>query len=564
LDNTHARLRSTQLQRWGARYVALALVSVTACSAPAERTDSDGVASADVCVPGEQVDCECNDGTRGVTTCNETGQTLDACMCAGRVDRTDVSGVLVAQGGAAGDPALQRPRGADSVESPLATDIRVTQLAMYQAVKIPLMQDGEEVIARNAPIVVGKQALLRVYVEPLAGFVPRQLIAELTLVSSSEIVQPIAVRAQIAAASSEAALDSTLNVALPAAYVTGDLRYAVSLHEVEAAGAPVGKVDAGVRWPQDGGALAALGAREAGPLHVMYVPYRYLADGSGRLPQVDDAELTNYRDHMHALYPASEIVIDVHEPVDYEGEVSPQSGWNEWLDFHCALRAQEAPDPRVLYYGAIAPADSWESYGSGVVGISNVPGPAGNYGRCSVGIGFPGSANTAAHELGHALGLPHAPCGIEGSPFPYPDAEIGSWGYGLVSNTLKDPAQYYDMMSYCQPAFISDFNYERLFERIRYLNQQYDRTPEDRARYVRVLVAADGSATHRGTVEFAGVPGGDEDLRPMMARAAQGDDLSPIDAFFFPFSNDGSGEWLIPDTGASSVQIDGVGEIELQ
>ena len=98
--------------------------------------------------------------------------------------------------------------------------------------------------------------------------------------------------------------------------------------------------------------------------------------------------------------------------------------------------------------------------------------------------------------------------------------------------------------------FISDYNLRELFERIRYLNQQYDRTPEDRARYVRVLVAADGSVAQRGSIELAGTPGGEEDRHPMMARAAQDATPAPIDAYFFPFSDDGSGEWLIPDTGA--------------
>ena len=260
--------------------VVLAALSVTACSAPAERAEPTGSESGDICVPGEQLDCPCKDGTCGVTTCNLTGQALGACDCDSTpANGSSASGVLVAQDGAGGDPALQRPHGSSAVHSKLASDVRISQLAMYQAVKIPLMQDGEEVIARNAPIVVGKQALLRVYVEPLAGFVPRELLAELTLVSSSEIVQPIVVRAKVAAASSEAALDSTLNVALPASYVTSDLRYSVALRETEAADAPAGKLDARVRWPQNGDDLAALGAREEGPLHVMYVPYRYMADG---------------------------------------------------------------------------------------------------------------------------------------------------------------------------------------------------------------------------------------------------------------------------------------------
>jgi hypothetical protein len=529
-------------------------ISVTACSGGAPETPHDeGSGSVpDYCVPGAQVACDCSDGTHGVTTCNATGKALRACIC-GNAPADSTPTVYTATGGVAGQTALTHPLAGGSMQATaLAHDVRISQLAIYQAVKIPLMDGGQEVTARNAPVVVGKQALVRVYAEPLAGFAPRALIAQLTLSSSSEVVQSIAVRADVDAASSEPALGSTLDLELPAAYVTADLRYSVALYEADAKAASTGTVDPGVRWPADKDALAILGAREAGAVHVLFVPYRYLADGSGRLPQVDDNELANYRSHVHALYPASDIVIDVHDPVDYKGTITPETGWSDWLDFHCALRASEHPDPKLIYFGSIAPADSWQDYGGGIVGISNVPGPAGNYGRCSVGIGFPDAAETVAHELGHSLGLPHAPCGVSGGPYPYPDAQIGSWGYGLVSQTLKDPQQYYDMMSYCEPAFISDFNYERLFERIRYLNEEYDRVGDTTANYMRVMRGADGSLALRGSVEVSGEPGGAEDKQSVMLEDAQGV-LSPSDAYFFPFSTAGTGEWLIPDTGAAAV-----------
>jgi hypothetical protein len=281
-----------------------------------------------------------------------------------------------------------------------------------------------------------------------------------------------------------------------------------------------------------------------------------MADGSGRLPAMDDAELTEYRDLLRVYYPASQIEIEVHEPVDYTAMVGPQTGWNEWLEFHCALRSEERPDPKVLYYGTIAPTDGWRSYGGGVAGISPVPNPAGNYGRCSVGLGFPGGAGTMAHELGHSLGLPHAPCGTEGGPFPYPDAKIGSWGYGLVSRMLRDPDEYHDLMSYCDPSFISDFNYERLFERIRYLNLQFDVRQSGPMRYARVLVDGSGRARVRGTVQLDLAPGGAEDERAVTVLDASGRESGSARGYFFPFSEPG-GLWLVPDTGAAAVRIDG-------
>ena len=68
-----------------------------------------------------------------------------------------------------------------------------------------------------------------------------------------------------------------------------------------------------------------------------------------------------------------------------------------------------------------------------------------------------------AHELGHNFGLGHAPCGTDGdSSYPYPGAKIGTWGYDLVNRELKDPDLYYDLMSYCGPEWVSDYNYEKV------------------------------------------------------------------------------------------------------
>ena len=82
-------------------------------------------------------------------------------------------------------------------------------------------------------------------------------------------------------------------------------------------------------------------------------------------------------------------------------------------------------------------------------------------------------ASTIAHELGHNMNLLHAPCGnpIESDP-NYPDANayIGAWGYDMRDRTLKDPREYYDMMSYCRPAWISPYSFNKAI-RYRHFNE---------------------------------------------------------------------------------------------
>ena len=47
--------------------------------------------------------------------------------------------------------------------------------------------------------------------------------------------------------------------------------------------------------------------------------------------------------------------------------------------------------------------------------------------------------------------------------YPYASGAIGSWGYNAATKTLINPASNYrDLMSYCSPEWVSDFNYTRV------------------------------------------------------------------------------------------------------
>ncbi|MCY3679689.1 MAG: hypothetical protein OXH66_19160 [Gemmatimonadetes bacterium] len=70
-----------------------------------------------------------------------------------------------------------------------------------------------------------------------------------------------------------------------------------------------------------------------------------------------------------------------------------------------------------------------------------------------------------AHELGHNLGLYHAPCGGAGGPdpaFPQTDGSIGSWGFDFRAGGRLVSPRTRDVMSYCGPPnWISEFSFTK-------------------------------------------------------------------------------------------------------
>ncbi len=132
-----------------------------------------------------------------------------------------------------------------------------------------------------------------------------------------------------------------------------------------------------------------------------------------------------------------------------------------WYVLNEKIQEQRVADGNrtdVLYYGLMA------------LGIPMGPVVGCNSSGVSAGPSTDGV--TMAHELGHACGLPHAPCGTTGDPSypayePYdpantPQASIGEYGLDISNGGIMSPELFKDMMSYCGPRWISLYNYEQL------------------------------------------------------------------------------------------------------
>ncbi len=373
------------------------------------------------------------------------------------------------------DPAKADPTNPEAPPGPVLPNIAITDVAVFQAVKVPVVTGGAVVkpSARNAPVVANRPGLVRVYVKPAAGFKAQDVTAELRLVGDDGTKFPLVKETKrISAASTDEDPKTTFNLEIPATSVPVGVTFQVSL--TGAGGEDVGANKSDGRFPRDG-SFQTLDPEVSGKLKVVVVPVKYDADGSGRVPDVSASQLEVYRKMMMSRYPASDVEISVRAPYSWTTVISRNgSGFNNVLSAMHQLRQADKVAKDVYYYGALAPSSSFNTFcQSGcVTGLSTVvDDPNTAVMRASVGIGYAGldSANTMAHEVGHAHGREHAPCGGTSGvdpDYPYSGAVIGVWGYDIFAKTLISPTKGHDMMGYCPNEWVSDYTYSALFDRI--------------------------------------------------------------------------------------------------
>jgi hypothetical protein len=396
---------------------------------------------------------------------------------------------------------------------PLARDIAIQDVAFFQGVKIPVVAGGQRVATaqRNAPIVAGRDALVRVYVAPSAAWMAHEVTAELVVSGAvgTTAALPVAHDTKVVrGASADENVDSTFNLAIPAASLPAGARFSVAIRDASITPQNVsGSGPNGASYPP-GGDLDAVDAVSTGAgVKVVLVPIRYNADGSRRLPDTSDAQLAAYKMEMLSHYPTADVQIMVRsEPMDTNVAIDAQGGgWDELLNELVALRANDGVASDVYYYGAFEPQASVDDYCAAgcVLGLSGLASDAGDPTvRASIGTGYTAgeSPGTMSHEIGHAHGRPHAPCGGAADPdpgFPYRGGGVGSWGYDIITHSLIPPTGVTDWMGYCKTTWISDYNYRLIAERMQAVNGAVGTAEAPNAPRLAGGPAAGAGATYR-------------------------------------------------------------------
>ncbi len=367
--------------------------------------------------------------------------------------------------GAAGD---DNPRGtAGAPARPPLLSLRAVTIS--QTHELPLMQAGGAVAVakRPAPLVAGKQALVRAFVDVETTFVGRPLLGVLDL-KTPQVTRTLVSQRTITQNSLADDLTSTFVFNVDASDLATTSTYRVRVLEADTT--PL------ARFPETG--YANLDAQTVRPFELVVVPFI----ANGFTPKLGDEEVTALRHRLLALFPSPVVDISVAAAVTLPQLVKGAGdGWDPALDEIYRLRAQAAPAHDVFYYGMMAPAATYDDFCANgcTLGFSNVAGPDEVESRGAIGVAvFPDGSgaeeawDTVAHELGHAMGREHAPCGVDDPDpnYPYPNATLGGiYGYDFDLMRLVKPNPAKDVMSYCGPVWIADYTYRGLFARLDYI-----------------------------------------------------------------------------------------------
>lgn len=350
---------------------------------------------------------------------------------------------LLALAGCAADPTGSTPTVTDGAA--------FREIVVFQAVAVPLLLPDGPVAddARNAPLIAGRGAVVRVRPELPADWTPTELTLTVDLTSGGT-TRSFETRALTAGDPDPADPTSGLIVELPADAMTPDATWSARLTADGALHA---------RFPETG--AADVGAVPTGPLDVRFVPFEV----NGFVPDTSDAVIEGFRAALLATYPVTDVTVSV-APVEVWssefdlGDVNVRVGELQ----EAAMFAGEVPWT-TYYYGLVTGVASRDAF-EGPTGTSESGGDelVRAYFATGAAFGDQRSEDTLIHELGHVHGLLHTPC--DGEPdvdpdYPYADGTIGVEGHDARTGAFV-PADTMDLMAYCYPRWISDYNFARV------------------------------------------------------------------------------------------------------
>ncbi len=307
----------------------------------------------------------------------------------------------------------------------------------------------------TVPLVAGRNAYLRVFAlaneaNSANPLVRVRLYSGMTLVETYMLTAPLT---GVPMTVNEGALSGSWNVMVPGALVQPNLRV---LADVDPSLATAESDESDNQFPLSG-MPAAVDVRALPTFRIRFVPV--LQQVNGLQGNVSDANKESFLGDLKLMLPVGAYDAEVRAAYTTTAPVLQNDNANDaWATVLSELLALRSTDGNSRYYYGVVKA----SYGSGLAGMAYTGGSA----RTAIGWDFLASGKgILAHEVGHNMSRPHAPCGAVSTPdpeYPYAGGKIGMWGLDVKSLALKNPATYVDLMGYCSPVWVSDYSWSAM------------------------------------------------------------------------------------------------------
>lgn len=373
-----------------------------------------------------------------------TGASVTWSSSAPSVAQIDADGLAVAVSN--GTTVITAESGSVSAEVSVTVAIGSVNLTVLGV----RLNQGNQSAAGDIPGVVGRSGLLRVLVQAdeVNSYAPS---ARVSLYSAGQLLRQEVIPAPqqgVPLQPDLGLLSETWNLVLDPSEAVADLDVVVEL-DPDGLVPESDEVDNVYAGPID--------MQELAPLRLVFFPIE--ATVHGTVGNISPANAETMLSSTGQWIPTSSITYEFRAPFVTSEDLSTADGWSNLL---VALQAARTAEGAVdEYYHGIIGDFANPAWG----GLAYRPSSPSSTFRSGLSYDrMPSAPATIAHELGHNLGRPHAPCGnpanIE-ALFPYPDGTIGQSGYNLETGTLI-PASTFDYMSYCSPDWTSDWAFGQI------------------------------------------------------------------------------------------------------